>query len=226
MIAAQPCGGATTRVDFSQRQVALTFDDGPDPTTTPMVLDVLERHRVRATFFCLGGSASSHPDLVRAIAARGHELASHGWDHRSAVLDRGAGGLLPQRRSIAQTRAALGPMVSRFHRPAYGHESRWTKLAALTLGCRVIGWSDSPRDWLEHPVDSLAELIVASLRPGGIVLLHDGLVDHDGAHVGRSVMVEALDRALSACGDQWEFTTVGALLRGGPAIRRRRRMIP
>src|SRR4051794_38727678 len=75
--------GAITSVETEQPLVALTFDDGPDPLSTPSVLRLLERHNARATFFMVGAAAYRHPDLVRQVAQAGHVIANHSWDHSS-----------------------------------------------------------------------------------------------------------------------------------------------
>src|SRR4051812_35940455 len=75
--------GAITSAETTQPLVALTFDDRPDPRSTPLVLDLLERHDARATFFMVGAAAYRHPDLVRRIAEAGHTVANHSWDHTS-----------------------------------------------------------------------------------------------------------------------------------------------
>ncbi|MGA0619613.1 polysaccharide deacetylase family protein, partial [Ligilactobacillus salivarius] len=66
---------------LAARQVAFTFDDGPNPDTTPLILDILDRHCVKATFFIIGIYAERHPEIVRDIAARGHTIGTHTWSH-------------------------------------------------------------------------------------------------------------------------------------------------
>jgi peptidoglycan/xylan/chitin deacetylase (PgdA/CDA1 family) len=153
--------------------VALTFDDGPDPRSTPRFLDVLEAHGVRATFFLLGESTQRHPGLSREIATRGHELAVHGWTHdypwwpsvRRDVRDLGR---------AADAVAAAAARWPRWYRPPYGILTGGRLAAAITSHLRPVLWSAWGRDWTaEATPDSVRATVRRDLRGGGTVLLHD-----------------------------------------------------
>lgn len=153
--------------------VALTFDDGPDPRSTPAFLDLLARHDRRATFFLLGSQAQAAPDLVRRMVAEGHEVAVHGWTHRCAVT------LPPSRvrRELRRARDVLEDLAEapvRWYRPPYGVASADTFAAAAALGLDPVLWTTWGRDWerAATPERVVAE-VVRRLRPGGTVLLHD-----------------------------------------------------
>lgn len=167
---ARPINGAAV----SAGQIALTFDDGPDPCATPAVLQLLADHGQRATFFVIGAQAQRHPDLVRRIAAEGHELANHSFHHRWSL------GLWPPRRlaaDLSQTQqviAALGlPVPVHFRPPAAvltPRIARGSKLAGLRLvGHTVRAFDRAPG----RSADAARQRLIKGLRPGAIVLLHD-----------------------------------------------------
>jgi peptidoglycan-N-acetylglucosamine deacetylase len=191
--------------------VALTFDDGPDPVTTPQVLDVLAAHGARATFFMLGKLAARHPHLVARVKAEGHEIGNHSWDHPSlATLDKA--GLEQQ---ILRTREVLGHHGGPLLRPPYGYQSLKSFRFAQQHGYRPVCWSVACADWMEGDGHLLADRLLAEVKPGSIVLLHDHLYTfEDPRHRDRSAMLKALDILLSERKDH-QFVTVSDLLAMG-----------
>ena len=153
--------------------VALTFDDGPDPASTPSFLELLATWDRRATFFLLGEHVARHRGLVRDLADAGHELGVHGWDHR-CVLRSGERALLDDLRRTASLLEDLTGQPVTWYRPPYGVLSTAALRAARTAGLRPVLWSAWGRDWERR---ATPQRIVASvgrtLRPGGTVLLHD-----------------------------------------------------
>ncbi len=154
-------------------RVALTFDDGPDPESTPRFLEVLAEHRVRATFFLLGVMLQRSPDLGREIVAAGHEVAVHGWRHDN-MLRRGPVATV---RDLARARALITAVTGeapRFLRPPYGLLTGPTLLAARRLGLVPVLWSCWGRDWTATATsDSVYDTVRANLSGGGTILLHD-----------------------------------------------------
>lgn len=156
--------------------VALTFDDGPWPGHTESVLRVLRRERVRATFFMVGSLAAERPDLVREVRDAGHVVANHSLTHpvEPAFVE------IPDRRveaEIAQTAAALreaGAEPTLF-RPPGGSFDDDTILEAWRQRERVVMWSVDPHDWdASRTPKQIARDVLRRVRPGSIVLLHDG----------------------------------------------------
>ncbi|GAA1152018.1 polysaccharide deacetylase family protein [Nocardioides aquiterrae] len=157
----------------NRRHIALTFDDGPDPASTPHFLALLERHGVRATFFLLGRHAAAEPDLLRRMVGEGHELAVHGWTHRCTAL-------LPPQALREQLRAARDVVEEaarapvRWYRPPYGVLAPWTVRVAADLRLETVLWSAWGRDWERRATPSrIVSTVRRELRPGGTVLLHD-----------------------------------------------------
>lgn len=156
-----------------RHHVALTFDDGPDPDSTPRFLDALDALGVRATFFVLGERVVRHPALARETVRRGHELGVHGWTHDRPWLPAFARNAQEVGRSVRAVHDVTGRRP-RWYRPPYGilTTSRWC--AARRAGLRTVLWSAWGRDWTADATPaSVRALVAADLRGGGTVLLHD-----------------------------------------------------
>lgn len=153
--------------------VALTFDDGPDPVSTPLVLDTLDVFGWRATFFCLGSQARRNPTLVRELLARGHEVGVHGEEHRSH-LRRTAPGVV---RDVRSSRTLLEDLTGRemtWFRPPYGAVAAPTLVAARASGLRLVLWTTWGMDWKADATGtSVAANVERTFVPGATVLLHD-----------------------------------------------------
>ncbi len=189
--------------------VALTYDDGPDPSSTPHFLDLLERHRVRATFFLLGEHVAPNASLVAEMAAAGHELAVHGWDHR-CLARRRPGGLTDELRRTCDLVGAVSGAPVRWYRPPYGVLTTEGVLAARRAGLQSVLWSAWGRDWRPRatPV-GITRTVKRALRPGGTVLLHD--TDRTSAPGSWRRTLEASDRLLDRwAADGLQVGTLGA----------------
>ncbi|OHV35366.1 polysaccharide deacetylase [Pseudofrankia sp. EUN1h] len=153
--------------------VALTFDDGPDPASTPQFLEVLAAAGARATFFLLGSMLARSPSLGRELTAAGHEVAVHGWLHRYTLL-RTPSALYDD---LARTRDLIENVTERqpvFFRPPYGVLSTGALAAARRLGLRPVLWTAWGRDWSPGATpESVLATIRGGLAGGGTVLLHD-----------------------------------------------------
>lgn len=204
--------GTITHVSTTDAVVALTFDDGPYPGYTPRLLDVLQRHQARATFFMIGEAAERYPELVQQVAHSGHAIGNHSWDHSSFPLISGR----ERRAQILACQKAIAPYGRRLFRPPYGHQSVTSRLDALLLGYQVIGWSLHAFDWLDRDANSMASRMVERIRPGSVVLLHNVLYHTAGEHYAdREPMIEAVDMLLERVSDRFRFVTVPELLRHG-----------
>jgi len=177
------------------QRIALTFDDGPDAEWTPRVLDLLAAARARATFFLVGERAQRAPDVVRRMAADGHEIANHSWSHRSPWLC----GPRATREEVARAHATLTELAGappRHFRPPWGMVN-----AALFAEVRRVGERFSaPRQ---------VGYVLRHAHPGAIVDLHDA----EGTRAAPSRLVEALPRMIRGLRDRgYTLTTVADLL--------------
>jgi peptidoglycan/xylan/chitin deacetylase (PgdA/CDA1 family) len=153
--------------------VALTFDDGPDPASTPAFLDLLAARRLHATFFLLGSMVARAPRLAAEIAAAGHEIAVHGWDHRYTIL-RGPGAVFSDLARASDAVSGATGARPRFFRPPYGVLSSGAVLAARRLELTPVLWSSWGREWAAGATpDSVFAAVVADLTGGATILLHD-----------------------------------------------------
>ena len=152
--------------------VALTFDDGPDPDGTPAILDALDAAGVKATFFVVGEQLMRHHGVARETAARGHELALHGFAHVEHDSLRPQAARDDLARALGAFEAATGERP-RFFRPPYGRFSEASYEACTHLGLEPVYWSAWGMDWEPIPGDRVADLAIRDLADGAIVLLHD-----------------------------------------------------
>jgi peptidoglycan-N-acetylglucosamine deacetylase len=168
--------------------VAFTFDDGPG-AVTPALLDVLARHGAPATFNVLGERLRGREATVRAAAAAGHEIGAHGWrheDHRDDPAARAAAVEL----TAEAVEAATGRRPGVF-RPPYGLTSPPLERAVARRGLVTVLWDVDPRDWEEPGAAAIRDRVLATIRSGSIVLLHDDRPE-------LAPTVEAVDMLLSA----------------------------
>ena len=153
--------------------IALTFDDGPDPASTPAFLDLLAARHLHATFFLLGSMVAEAPQLAAEIAAAGHEVAVHGWDHRYTIL-RSPWDVFGDMAHARDAVSAASGQRPRFFRPPYGVLSSGAVLAARRLGLTPVLWSSWGREWAPGATaDSVFAAVTADLTGGGTILLHD-----------------------------------------------------
>lgn len=164
-----------TRRLTGSRKVALTFDDGPHPTWTPKVLDMLRHNGVKATFCLVGTEVQQHPALVARIVREGHTLCNHTWHHE---LDLGTKPEATIRANLEATnreiqRAVPGAKIKFFRHPG----GMWTAAAvkvAREMGMTSLGWDVDPLDWKKPSAAAIRTRVINQARPGSIVLLHDG----------------------------------------------------
>jgi peptidoglycan/xylan/chitin deacetylase (PgdA/CDA1 family) len=153
--------------------IALTFDDGPDRASTPAFLDVLAEHGVTATFFLLGRMLEAAPELGARLAADGHEVAVHGWEHRCTLV-RGPCEIYDDLARAKDAIATATGQVPRWYRPPYGVLSSSALWAARKLDLTPVLWTNWGRDWTRVATPaSVLETLGRGLRGGATLLLHD-----------------------------------------------------
>lgn len=185
-----------------ERVVALSFDDGPDPTWTPRMLDLLAEHHVKATFFVVGDALIAHEAVARAVAADGHELANHTASH--AHMHEMDPVELEAELAVTDERIrGLGVEPAALFRFPRGDTHRHHVPVVEAMGLSSVAWTHTLEAYLsraEGDPKAAAERLAARLRPGSIIVVHDGLGD-------RSASVAGLDRLLE-CLDEGGWTAV------------------
>lgn len=163
-------GPVATEFPTDERVVWLTIDDGPDPRDTPMILDLLDAHDAKATFFVIGEKAAAHPELITEIRRRGHGIGNHTQSHPAHAFWR----LGPQRtrREIEHCQETLGGAPTLFRAPA-GMRNMFVHPVLNRLGLRLVGWTARGFDGRETDADKVLARIRKGLRPGAIVLVHE-----------------------------------------------------
>ncbi|MFA5074531.1 MAG: polysaccharide deacetylase family protein [Candidatus Babeliales bacterium] len=210
-ISPQIMGKAIQKVHTKEKVVALTFDDGPNPPYTNELLEVLKKHEVKATFFVLGKYIKNYPDAVKQIYQAGHELGNHTWSHNYMIFK----SCKTIRKEIDSTDKAirdLGYTGIIYFRAPHG-----AKLISLPMVLskqnrahilfNVIAW-----DWTQPGVKKIVNNVMKSVKPGSIILLHDG----DGAKdkADRSQTVKATDIIIQKLKQQnYKIVTISELLK-------------
>lgn len=178
-------------------EVALTIDDGPDPAVTPAVLELLERHGARATFFCIAQHAREHPALVREMVKRGHSVQNHSDVHRHNFSLLGPRGFLREIERAQQTLTELcGERPTCFRAPA-GLRNPFLDPVLHRLGLRLASWTRRGYDTRERDPARVLQRLTRGLAAGDILLLHDGNAARTAQ--GRPVVLEVLPPLLERC---------------------------
>lgn len=152
--------------------VYLTFDDGPHEECTPAILEVLDAHGVKATFFMVGNSVERHADLAREVVARGHSVGYHSYLHRHADADSWLAALR-EMKSMRKLERRLRAELS-LYRPPYGELTALRLLWCLLHGVKVVLWSVDSFDWRSTSSDEVADRVSPDrVRDGDVILLHD-----------------------------------------------------
>jgi peptidoglycan-N-acetylglucosamine deacetylase len=160
-------------VDDGPKVIALTIDDGPSPVYTPQVLSLLAKYRVRATFSMVGQNVTYYPAIAREVAAAGHTIINHTWDHANLTLLSAA----RQRTEITRATDAIHEKTGvrpRMFRAPYGAWSREALAYCASEHLIPLDWSVDPRDWSRPGVSEIVSTIMRTTRTGSIILEHDG----------------------------------------------------
>jgi peptidoglycan/xylan/chitin deacetylase (PgdA/CDA1 family) len=194
-------------------ELALTFDDGPNATWTPRLLDLLEKHDVRATFFLLGSRAEAQPELVRRMAAAGHVIGEHSWSHPNLARSSS----IQIREELKRTQDKLEQITGapvKFFRPPFGARRPAVFRVARELGLNVVLWNAMTSDWSEPSAERIAEQLAKKIdrlerrgRAANIVL-HDG--GHRDPAANRAPSVAAAEKIIARYKETHRFVTVEA----------------
>jgi peptidoglycan/xylan/chitin deacetylase (PgdA/CDA1 family) len=200
-------------------ELALTFDDGPNPAWTPQLLDILAAHDVQATFFMVGKFAQAESALVRRIADAGHLIGNHSWSHPN--LARTAAALV--REELRNTSDVLAQIIGtplRFFRPPFGARRPVVLRTARELGLTPVTWNAMTNDWSEPSAYRIAASLIGKVdrnRQRGAasnIVLHDG--GHRGLGANRGPSVKAAEQLLARYRAQRTFVTLDAWVTADP----------
>jgi peptidoglycan/xylan/chitin deacetylase (PgdA/CDA1 family) len=200
---APPCPG----------ELALTFDDGPNPLWTPRLLDILSRRDVRATFFLVGSRAQAEPSLVRQIAAAGHLIGNHSWSHLNLALASSAH-IEEQLTSTTETLEQISGAPVLYFRPPYGARRPATLRIARRLGLSPVLWNAMTSDWKNPSADSIAhqlQIKIDRLYRHGMaanIVLHDG--SHSDPAADRAPSIAAAAQLIARYKPTHQFVTLNA----------------
>jgi peptidoglycan/xylan/chitin deacetylase (PgdA/CDA1 family) len=181
----------------ARREIAITIDDGPDPAVTPAVLDLLDAHGAKATFFCIGAAARAHPVLCREIVARGHSVQNHSDVHSARFSLLGPKGMANEIAAAQATLADITGEAPRFFRAPAGLRNPFLAPILQRLDLQLVSWTRRGFDTVRRvPTDVLARL-GRNLDAGDILLVHDGNAARadDGSAVLLAVLPQLLVRA-------------------------------
>lgn len=194
-------------------ELALTFDDGPNPAWTPQLIDVLAQHHARATFFLLGRYAEQQRALVERLVNAGHLIGNHSWSHPNLSVTRAG----HTREELSRTRNTLEQIIGRpvrFFRPPFGARRPATLRIARDLGMTPVLWNAMTTDWSELSAQRITERLVAKIESNqrrgraSNIVLHDGSHERLGADRGPSVA--AAEKLLAQYAGTHRFVTLDA----------------
>jgi peptidoglycan/xylan/chitin deacetylase (PgdA/CDA1 family) len=203
-------GRTFTGLKAGTRQLALTYDDGPNDPHTLRLLEVLAKHDVKATFFLIGRYVKQRPDIARELVRAGHVVGNHTFSHPNLIF----ASARQTRTQLLDCQQALADAVgehSRLFRPPFGGRRPSTLRIARELGLEPVMWSVTGWDWKGKPAEYVERRVRQQVRGGDVILLHDG--GHSTFGADRSQSVIATDRLIDRYkSDGYEFVTVPEMM--------------
>jgi len=203
-----------SRGKSGEQAVALTFDDGPDPLSTPELLRLLSKHRVQATFFVTGEKASAHPELVKEIVRQGHAIGNHTYSHDNLLLLKGNNHLLAEIEKTQYVLQELGVNPFAFRPPA-GVTSPGLDPVLRRLNLYTVNFSCRAFDGGNRRIRNLSKKILKRVRPDDIILLHDTRPKNDDLF---SCWLKEMDQLLTGIGNKGLKVLPLAMLIGRPVM--------
>jgi len=191
--------------------IALTFDDGPHPTLTPQILDILNQYQIKATFFMVGENAERYPELVTRIRDEGHEIGNHTYSH----IQIKSADALQLEEEILHCESIIGGISDlrpKLFRPPEGSFHEELGQMCDALGYRVVLWSVDTRDWCRLPPKDITEKVLKDVRSGDIILMHDYIGSNSPTPTAlKQILPRLIKRG-------YTFSTVSELLERGNRV--------
>jgi len=203
-------GRTFTGIRAGSKQLALTYDDGPNDPYTMRLLEVLAKHEVRATFFMIGRYVRQRPDIVREVLQAGHVIGNHTFSHPLLTL-KSIGEIGEELRDCEQALSDAIGGHSNLFRPPFGGRRSAVLRVARKLSLETVMWNVTGYDWDANSADDIERKIVRRVRGGNVILLHDG--GHKKFGADRSGTVGASDRLIAKYKSEgYEFVTIPEMM--------------
>ncbi len=202
-------GRTFARGEPSSRQIALTYDDGPNDPHTLRLLEALAKHNAHATFFLIGRFVQQRPDIVREIVRAGHDVGNHTLSHPLLIFK----SVKEVRRQLSECQAVLEDAIgqrSNLFRPPFGGRRPAVLRIARELGLKPVMWSVTGYDWNVPPAHEIERKVAKRIRGGDVILLHDG--GHQQMGADRSQTVLATDRLIERFNAGYAFVTIPQMM--------------
>lgn len=203
-------GRTFTGLPRGSKQIALTYDDGPNDPHTLKLLEVLAKHDVKATFFMIGRYVRQRPDIAREVVRAGHVIGNHTFTHPLLIFESSA----QTRSELEQCRTALTDAVgehSNLFRPPFGGRRPATLHITRELGLQPVMWNVTGYDWNAPPAEEIERKVSRQIRGGDVILLHDG--GHKSMGADRSQTVIATDNLIRRYKDEgFRFATITQMM--------------
>jgi peptidoglycan/xylan/chitin deacetylase (PgdA/CDA1 family) len=204
-------GRTFTGLKRGSKQIALTYDDGPNDPHTLKLLELLAKHDVHATFFMIGRFVRERPDIARAVTQAGHVVGNHTFTHPLLIFKSAE----ETRRELSDCAKALSDTVgehSNLFRPPFGGRRPATLRVVKDLGLQPVMWNVTGYDWNAPPASEIEKKVLSQMRGGDVILLHDG--GHKGMGADRSQTVIATENLIRRYKDEGsEFVTITEAVR-------------
>jgi len=205
--------GTIYKVEVPEKVVALTFDDGPSPVWTPQILDALKRADVKATFFMIGEYVEKYPQIARRVADEGHDIGNHSYDHKVLIYYR----MDTLEREINEAEKVIQDVTgikTRYFRPPKAWLTYKEKEKIKEMGYEIVLWTLNSKDWVTFDDKYIVRFLVHNVKPGDIILFHDGggVFSTEGGN--RHETVKTIPQLVEKLREKgYRFVTVTELLR-------------
>jgi len=198
--------GVVSRHENSQNKIALTFDDGPHSKNTEVILDILKKYGIKATFFVIGENACKYPEIVLREIEEGHEIGNHTYYHKN-MRNTNEELLYKELTMVEDTLTSIcGNYSTKLFRPPEGFYNKCIIETALEKNYNIILWTIDTEDWRHKSADEIEKCILGNIKAGAIILCHDFVS-------GSSYTAEAMDRVIpKLIEDGYVFVTVSELI--------------